>query len=34
MIDVPSKIIAVRAISCENDNYYLHAFLDECFFEL
>ena len=34
MIEIPSMIIAVRAIFHENNKYYLQIFLDEYLYEL
>ena len=34
MIEVPSMIIAVRAIFFERSKYYPKAFLDECLYKL
>ena len=34
MIEIPSMIIVVRAISHENNKYYPQFFLDECLYKL
>ena len=32
MIEIPSIIIVIRAVSHENNKYYPHVFLDECLY--
>ena len=32
-IGIPSMIIVLRVIFLENDQYYLHVFLDECLYK-
>ena len=32
-IGIPSMIIVLRVIFLENDQYYLHGFLDECLYK-
>ena len=34
IIEIPSKIIVVRAVSHENNKHYLQFFLDECLYKL
>ena len=34
MIEIPSIIIVLRAVSHENNKYYLQVFLDECLCKL
>ena len=34
MIDIPSMIIAIRAVFYKNTKYYPQVFLDECLYKL